>query len=133
MTMQNIDTNTEIWSKRIIEASKQAIPLTSYITRPEYRTSHQSRLLQIQYDAVKYDIETLGSSLEKYQRLVTSTQELQAEYRRLYAESCNRLIQKLDVENNSKIFWTSIKKLQRTGEKIKATYIKERQNRHIGY
>ena len=70
MTIEEIDTNTELWTKRIVEAGKQSIPLISYRTLPHYRTSQQTRLLQIQYDALKHDIETLGCSYDKYQGLV---------------------------------------------------------------
>ena len=40
-------------------------------------------------------------------------------------------MQKLDVEHNSKTFWTSIKKLQGTGDQIKETYIKDHNDRPI--
>ena len=131
MTTADIDTNTILWTDRIKNASEQTIPQTSYRILPHYKTTHQSRLLQIQYDALKTDIETYGPSYDKYQRLITLRQELQTEYRRLYAENWDRLIQKLDVEHNPKTFWTSIKKLQGTGDKIKATYIKDHNDRPI--
>ena len=60
MTIADIDTNTILWTDRIKNASEQTIPQTSYRILPHYKTTHQSRLLQIQCDALKTDIEMDG-------------------------------------------------------------------------
>lgn len=55
-------------------------------------------------------------------RHFTPSDRLQEEYRKLYTDNWNRQIEKLGVEKDTKSFWTSIKKLQGTGVKVKATY-----------
>ena len=57
--------------------------------------------------------------------------QLQIEYRQLYCKNWDRQIEKLDVEQNPKTFWTSVKKLQGTGDKIKASYIKDHYNQTV--
>ena len=69
MTPEDIDRSTEIWTNRSIDASTRTIALVNYRTLPHYKTSHRSRLLQIQYDALKQNIENFGPSHDRYRRL----------------------------------------------------------------
>ena len=131
MTTEDIDNNVELWTNRIKEASIEAIPLTSFRTLPHYRTTHEAQILQIQYTALKHDIDMHGTNYDKFTRLNTLRYQLQDKYRTLYAQNWEEQIEKIDVENNPKTFWTSVKKLLGTGNKVKATYIKDHNNTPI--
>ena len=68
MTAEDIDNNVELWTNQIKEASIQAIPLTSFRTLSYYRITHEARVLQIQYTALKHDIDTHGTNYDKFTR-----------------------------------------------------------------
>lgn len=110
-TEEEVEQAVTTWTHQIQEASRQAIPKTAVRTVPHYRTSHLTRALQVQHDALLMDIATNGPSYNKNLHLINLRHRIGEEYRRLRTEAWNSMIERTDTERNSKDFWTSIKRM----------------------
>jgi hypothetical protein len=119
------------WTENIKTASDISIPTVRYRTIPHVKTNHAIRLLQIEYSALMTDFEEHGTDYDKYRRLIELRRELQTTYKELQTESWNELIDRLDIELDSKTFWTSIKKLQGNESKLKASHLTDHQGNKI--
>ena len=64
-----------------------------------------------------------GTNYDKFTPLNKLKYPLQDEYRTLYAQNWEKQLEKIDIENNPKTFWTSVRKVLGTGNKVKAAYI----------
>ena len=80
-------------------------------------TTHEARLLQIQYDALMEDIRRHGTNFDTKYRLNQLIQEKQMLHRHLFGQAWDNIIDRIDMETDSKIFWTDIKKLQGNNNK----------------
>ena len=128
---EDIEHAVETWQTQIQNTSKDTIPNTQYKTIPHIKTTHKLRTLQITYTHIIHDIMTNGPSIQKQHNLIHIRTQLQTEYRRLFIESWDRQIQKLNETNDSKQFWTAIKKLQGNSNKTNLKYIHDHQNNII--
>ena len=119
------------WTQQIQQASANNIPVVRHTTLPHYRTTHETRMLQVQHDALYQDIQQNGPSHAKYTRLLEIRNRMQRLYKELAAEAWNRLIAEMDIEADSKKFWASVKRLQGNNKDTSAQYIRDHQNNKI--
>ena len=110
LTCVELDRITEKWTADIIDASGKCIPKSKFKTLPHFRSSHETRLLQIQYEALTEDIRRHGTNYGTQNRLNHLRQEIQTLLRHLYGQAWDNIISRIDIETNPKKFWTDIKK-----------------------
>jgi hypothetical protein len=130
-TKNEIEIETKKWTEQIQKASEENIPKTKHRTIPHFKTTHETRLLQIQHDAILQDILTYGPSLAKYKTLTELRNRLRHEYGQLKTQTWNDLIEKTDIETNSKDFWQSIKRMIGRTTTKEQKYLKGHNNEDI--
>ena len=78
-----IDNKIATWTNKIIQASSKTIPIVTHSTLPYARTTPETQLPQIQYEALRTDILQNGPCYERYHLLNCIQQQLQEAYRTL--------------------------------------------------
>ena len=131
VTCEELDELTNKWTKDFTDASQQSTPRTKYKILPYYRTTHETRLLQIQYRALTEEIRRHGTSYDTHARLNQLRQEMQNLHKQLYIQDWDNKISRMDIETDPKRFWTNIKKLQGNDNKTSATYIRDHNGQRI--
>ena len=131
ITNDELDTLTNSWTADIEDASGQSIPKTKFKTLPHFKTTHETRLLQTQYNALMVEIARHGTSYDRQIILNQLRQDIQTIHRRLYGQAWDNIIRRMDIERDPKIFWTNIKKLQGNENKSRAPYIKDHTGQKI--
>ena len=131
MTLADLDSATTLLLKQIKQSSKRTIPRTKHKTLPHPKTNHNIRTLQIEYNAIKQEIQTYGPNHNLHSRMLLLQYQLQKSYKEISESEWNNIIHKLAEDNNPKTFWHSMKKLQGNHTKTHANYIRDHHNNKL--
>jgi hypothetical protein len=122
-TLEEIDEHLNTWTQQVLRATNTAIPTLSYRIIPGIKPTHETLTIQTQYQhTVRYTLEN-GPTPELHRHLISLRQQLQHIYKQQHANNWDTLIQALDIQEDPKIFWTSIRKMLGSNTKQTTPYL----------
>lgn len=130
MTIEEIDDSLERWTKTVQQAADDNIPTITKRTVPGIKPTHETRLLEIQYNATVDEILRTGPTAELNRRQNDLKQQLQTEYQRLHNRVWDDLVEKLDDEPDCTRFWKTIKRLKGNNKQT-TPYLRDHENNKV--
>ena len=128
-TLEDIDEYLDDWTLKIKTASNTAIPTISYRIIPGIKPNHVTLMIQTQYVQLLDAIATQGPTLDRYRTLNRLRHQLATEYRQQYSTNWNNIIKDIDIQNNPRLFWKSIKRMTGKNTKQETPYLRHDGNR----
>ena len=110
-TLEDIDNHVKTFTDLIQNATKLTTPTITYRTVPGVQpTAHVKKLQDINKRLMTI-MTTYGTNPERHRLLLTIRRNLKDEYQRLNTKTWNDIIDKIDAENDPKIFFKAIKRM----------------------
>ena len=129
-TLEEIDTHLDNWTKHIQDATDTSIPTITHRIIPGIKPTHETLLIQTQYQATLQHIHTHGPSLALNRQLITLRQQLQTVYRHIQTQTWQDLINALETQTDPKKFWSSLKRMLGSNTKQTIPYLKHNNIQH---
>lgn len=129
-TLEQIDEYLEEWTSAVINASDKNIPTINYRKIPGIQPNAETNRIQLEYDRALHHRELYGASLEIQRHIDFLKNDLRIEYQIQYNKVWNTLIEELDITDETKQFWKTIKRFQ-GNDKQKTKYIKDHNNKKL--
>lgn len=123
-TLEEIDRYLENWTKLIQDATERAVPSIAHRIIPGIKPTHETLLIQTQYQATLQHIATHGPSIALNRQLIALRTQLQTAYQRLQTTTWQELITTLELQQDPKQFWKSVKRMLGSNTKQSAPYLK---------
>jgi hypothetical protein len=127
----NIDEVTKTWTRKIQEAARESIPITTHRTIPHIKPNHIIRTTCIVHNNLLKNIVAQGTSLTKYQFLIALRGKIHREFAKLKSEQWNELIRRTDAERNAKDFWMSIQRMMGNNSTAQQKHLKDHNNEDV--
>lgn len=129
-TLEEIDACLDDWTDKIITASNSSIPKISHRTIPGIKPNQETLTTEHDYSTLLNDIILNGPSLDKYRRLIGLRHRINNLYNLQYSDNWNQIINNLQIQQNPKHFWTTVRRLSGNTRQA-APYLKDHNNRRI--
>ena len=123
-TTQDIDKYVTTWTDAIVDASNQSIPTIYKRQIPGVKPNQTIYQLQKQHADLIQNITITGPNRQKYNQLESIRKQLNIEYKRLYSETWDQIIENLNKTTDPTKFWKTIKRLQGNDQQ-RPPYIKD--------
>jgi hypothetical protein len=122
-TLEEIDEQLNSWTEYVKQASNETIPTLTYRIIPGIKPSHETLTLQAQYQHTLQYIYHNGPSIQLNRHLLSLRNQLQNYYITQYGKNWDRLIQSLHTQENTKAFWSSVKRMMGSNTKQQIPYL----------
>jgi hypothetical protein len=126
-TLEQIDDSLDQWTEAIKKASDDNLPTLKYRTIPGILPNDEIKQIQILYSTAVQHIATIGPSLALMRYIDDLKRQLRTEYLILSNETWNNIIDRLDLEDDPKKFWKTVKRLK-GNDKQRIPYLRDHDN-----
>ena len=110
-TLEEIDLQIETWTNFINDATRQTTPLLNYRKIPGIQPNNRILKLQRIFKRLLTILETYGTSPIRQNFLTSLRNDISDEYKRLYNETWDEIIRKIDTNYDPSTFFKSIKRM----------------------
>ena len=124
-TKEEIDRQTNRWTESVRLATEKAVPKTSYRPIPYAKDSNKLKELKNRFQRNYLATVVLGPNRERQKERISLRRQLREEIERLRTESWNGLVERTDLERNSKDFWLSVRRMMGKNETGNMRYLKD--------
>lgn len=128
--LEDIDDYLQEWTRLVQDASDDNIPTIRQRIVPGLKPSHDLLLLEIQYNALRDDIDEHGPSFERNRLINGLKRQMTTEYHILQNRTWNDIIDRLDLEEDPTKFWKTVRRLQ-GNDKQKIPYLRDHDNNKV--
>ena len=129
-TLEDIETHLKNWTKHVQNATETSIPTITHRIIPGIKPTHETLLIQTQYQSTLQYIRIHGPSLALNRQLISLREQLHTAYRLLQTQTWQDLINSLETQTDPKKFWSSLKRMIGSNTKQAAPYLKQDNIQH---